>query len=64
MERDRIAEESGREVALVIFPRALPSGVVHSSGSDGMEVEGEARTQRWRLTWPTLRRREMTSWPM
>jgi hypothetical protein len=46
MERDRIAEESGREVALVIFPRALPSGVVHSSGSDGMEVEGEARTQR------------------
>ena len=64
MERDRIAEESGRDVALVIFPRAVPSGVVHSIGSDGMEVEGEARTQRWRLTWPTLRRREMTSWPI
>jgi hypothetical protein len=64
MERARIAEESGREVALVIFPRAVPSGVVHSSGSDGMTVEEEASTQRWRLTWPTLRRREMTSWPM
>ena len=64
MERDRIVEESGRDVALVIFPRMVPSGVVHSSGSDGMEVEGEARTQRWRLTWPTLRRREMTSWPI
>jgi hypothetical protein len=50
MERARIAEESGREVALVIFPRVVPSGVVHSSGSDGMAVEGEARTQRWRLT--------------
>jgi hypothetical protein len=46
MERARIAEESGREVALVIFPRAVPSGVVHSSGSEGMEVDGEARTQR------------------
>jgi hypothetical protein len=46
MERARITDESGREVALVIFPRALPSGVVHSSGSEGMEVEEEARTQR------------------
>ena len=85
-------------MALVIFPRAVPSGVVHSSGSEGMEVPGAgreklgqveggsdppslripsarafgrsfgglavAKTQRWRLTWPTLRRREMTSWPM
>jgi hypothetical protein len=41
---------------------------VHVAGreNEGLveEVRGHASTQRWRLTWPTLRSREITSWPM
>ena len=53
----------GRGVKLLIFPMTEPSCVVQSL-DDGGVAFSVPRTQRWRLTWPTLRSREMTSWPM
>ncbi len=54
---------SGRGVKLLIFPMTEPSCAVQSLDEEGVEFSVPS-TQRWRLTWPTLRSREMTSWPM
>jgi hypothetical protein len=50
----------GSGVKLLIFPMTEPSWVVQSFDEEGV-VFSVAITQRWRLTWPTLRSREMTS---
>ena len=56
--REKLGQvEGGSDPPSLRIPSARASG--RSFG--GLAV---AKTQRWRLTWPTLRRREMTSWPM
>ena len=60
------ATHSGKlmtEARLLIFPTTTPSEVLHSPIRFGA-ASLMPKTQRWRLTWPTLRRRDITSWPM
>ena len=56
------------EVRLVREPITLPSSEAQEVGKEILgPMEGgrrEPRMHRCRLTWPTLRRREITSWPM